>query len=120
VVIRKGGPRHTGEERYEVELVFSEEDQEKVYRMTGDGKIVPDRVVLVWVRRVGQPWYRLSANAHGSRVEGYVKTSEACGPDVPRKSMEIYTRNLGNFKAALEYLPGLRLAIEKEEENLPE
>lgn len=119
-MIRQGDPRHTGEQRYEVDLVFSEDEQTEIYEMTADGKIVPDKVTLVWTRRVGRPWVRLSANSHGSRIEGHVKIANAKGSVGPRKTMEIYTRSLGNFKTSLEYLPGLRSAIEKIEGELPD
>jgi len=114
-----GPVRHTGEQRYEVHLRFDPEDKARVYELTPDGKIAPEAVVLVWTRRVGEEWRRLSANGRGSRVEGHVKIAGGMGAVGPYKALEIYTRELGNFKPSLEYLPGLRNKIEEIEAELP-
>lgn len=112
---------HTGAERREVCLEFGPEDMRLIERQTLPGQIVPDRVVLVWVRQVGEPWQRLTSGRSGSRAEGYTKLRDApAGARGVRKTREIFKR--GSVPEILPwavYLPGLRNAIEDAENELP-
>lgn len=111
---------HTGEERYEVTLTYSKEDQEHISRLTATGDIVPDTVVLVWVRQVGEAWRRHTNGQHGSRAIGHEKLAyQAGGGKGIRRSREIFTPGLGEIKRWAEYLPGLRNAVAAAEDRRP-
>lgn len=111
--------RHTGEEWYEVMLTYTPEQKAEIDKVTADRQIVVDTVVLIWKRKVGQPWERYTNASQGSRAEGNVKIANAPGCVGPRKSREIYTRTLGELARWTEKVPGLRLAVEEAEANLP-
>lgn len=111
---------HTGEERREVRLTYSPEDLRSIERLTLPGQIVPDTIVLVWVRRVGEDWQRYTKGQHGSRAVGNVKLTHPSDSAMGvRRSREIFSPSLGDIRRWAEYLPGLRNAIVNEEAQLP-
>lgn len=111
---------HTGEERYEAMLQYGPEQMGGIRQLTKDGQIVPDTIRLVWTRRVGEKWQRQPMAGSGSAAIGHVKIEGVSGAVGPRKSREIFTRDLGDIRAWAQYLPGLRSAIEDVEAELPD
>lgn len=116
---RESYVRHTGEEQYEVMLTYTPEQKAEIDKITADGQIVVDTVVLIWKRKVGQHWERYTAASQGSRAEGNAKIANARGCVGPRRSREIFTRSLGDLARWTEKVPGLRLAVEEAEAKLP-
>lgn len=113
-------PHHEVEERYQIELEFTPEELSDIVRMTPEGEMVPDRIVLVWTRQNRHIWVRRTAGRYGSRAEGYVKGPGGWGKYGPRLTREIFGRGLGNMNRWAEFLPGLRTAIEDIESELPD
>jgi hypothetical protein len=109
----KGAPFHTGDERFEIRLVFDAKETAEIRRMTKEGDLLPDSVVLIWTRRTGGQWTRYTNGSFGSRIIG------SQGLHGPYRSREIFSRDLGELKPWAAYLPGLRPAIEEAESNLP-
>jgi hypothetical protein len=114
---------HTGEERYEVVLRYLPEEVKEVAKQIRHAEVIPDTVVLVWVRRVGGPWKRATNGATGSRAEGHQKIEEwamELGSVGPRRSRALFARDLGDIRPWARYLPGLRSAVEDAEAALPQ
>lgn len=121
-LVRQRPPAHTGTERYEIELRFEGNDQRLVDRMTDPGHMVPDRIFLVWTRRVGGQWERVVQGVNGSHAVGLVKLSheeQESGVPAKRQAREIFHRQIPALREWTLYLPGLRPAIEEEEARLP-
>lgn len=111
---------HTGAERYEMSLTYGPEALKMIDRMTPVGQIIPDTVILVWVRHVGEQWQRYTQGQHGSRAVGHMKLAHPVGDATGvRRSREIFMSPFGEVKHWVEYLPGLRNAIADAEAHLP-
>lgn len=112
---------HTGEERYEREFTYEGEELERVARQTEPGQIIVDTIVVIWTRRVGEPWARYTRGRSGSRVEGYTQLrSPAPGARGVRRTKELFKRgDVPEFLPWVGLLPGLRNAVEEAEVNLP-
>jgi hypothetical protein len=121
MALRVESKAHSGEEWYEVTLVYTDEQLAQVARMTEVGQIVTETVVLVWTRHVGGPWQRYTRGRSGSRAEGCIKLGyPADGARGVRRAREIFdpTRNNETRKWA-QYLPGLINAVQDAEAGLP-
>ena len=110
---------HTGEERYEVTLTYSAEERAEIAKLTRDGQIVADTVRLVYTRQVGGEWGRETNGRYGSRVEGHEKVDGMRGAVGPRRSRQVFTTTLGEVCTWTTHLPGLTLAIDDVESQLP-
>jgi hypothetical protein len=110
---------HTGEERYEVVLTYTDDQVAEVAKLTRDGQIVVDTVYLVYTRRVGESWQRYTNGRYGSRAEGHEKIENGRGAVGPRRSRQVFTSTLGEVCTWTQHLPGLRLAIEDVESKRP-
>lgn len=110
---------HTGSERVEVRLEYAPDEVAQIWKMTPDEKIVPERIDLVWERRVGEEWRRV-VGRDGSKAWGHQKVNWG-GARGPFRSREIFTKDLTNILRWADYLmPGLRQAIADAEAELPE
>jgi hypothetical protein len=113
---------HTGEERWERELRYEGAELDQVRRLTDVGRIAPEVVHLVWTRRVGESWRRVTAYRDGSRIEGHERldpTAEQMGAVGRWGYREIFTRERGNLRDWADRYPGLRTAIDNCEAELP-
>lgn len=114
---------HTGSERIELVLEYASDELRQIERLAQPGEIIPDTVVVVWARQVGEPWQRYTKGLHGSRAEGYTKLGDTApvGARGVRKTQEIFKRgSVPELKAVLAVLlPELRNTIEEAEGELP-
>lgn len=114
---------HTGEERWEVRLNFKGDEWTQARRLTEVGRVYPEVVYLVWTRRVGESWQRVTAYKDGSRVEGHERLSDEAemrGSVGRWRYQEIFTRRGGELHSWANLLPGLRTTIEDIEARLPQ
>lgn len=121
MTLRVGSKVHSGEERYEVTLVYTDDQLDQVARMTGTGQIIPDTVVLVWMRHVGGEWKRYTSGRSGSRAVGYVKLEHSAdGAHGVRRAREIFDPNRHNeMRKWAQYLPELLNVVRNMEFGLP-
>ncbi len=119
----KRKPVHTGRERYEIELGYSDGEVDMIRSLTRPGQVVVDTVILVWEREVGGEWKRVTSGIDGSRVTGQRRldpSAEEMGSRGPRGVRSIFSRDVGEIMRLADLLPGLRDAIEASEAHLPE
>lgn len=111
---------HTSRETYTVTLGYTCKEVQRIRRMTPDGQIIPEKIVVVWERADGRPWCRVTGRQDGSRAWGYVKVAGLPGAGGAYRSREIFTPTLKEIQQWADYLmPGLRIAISDAESTLP-
>lgn len=113
---------HTGMERYEKVLVYQGNVLDQVYKLTDYGEVVAERVFLVWTRPLGGEWRRVTAYGQGSRAEGHVRLSDLAaqqGAVGDVRYREIFSRKTEALHLWADRLPGLRVAIELAQADLP-
>lgn len=113
---------HTGTERFERVLTYQGNALNQVYRLTDYHEIVAERVFFVWTRTLGGPWERVTSYGQSSRIEGHERLSELA---VQRGGIgrwgyrEIFSRKTSALHTWADRLPGLRVAIDRAEAELP-
>ena len=113
---------HTGTERFERVLVYRGNVLDQVYRLTDPGEIVAERVFFVWTRVLGGPWERVTSYGQSSRIEGHERLSDLAAQrgGVGRFGYrEIFSRKTSALHAWADRLPGMRVAIDIAESDLP-
>lgn len=113
---------HTGTERFERVLAYRGNVLDQVYRLTDPGQIVAERVFLVWTREIGGQWDRVTSYGESSRIEGFVRLSDLAAQrgGVGRWGYrEIFSRKTIALHMWADRLPGLRVAIDRAESDLP-
>jgi hypothetical protein len=118
MILKEGETRHWGTEWCQVSLQYDEADTNSMV-----APLHVKTVLLVWTRQVGAKWIRYTNGANGSRAWGWERLSEEAermGARGAYKNREIFSRKTGELLKWTDTLPGLRLAIEEAEANLPQ